>query len=400
VNIITVEDPVEYRISGIVQVQIHEKAGLTFASALRSVLRQDPDVVLIGEIRDRETAAIAIQASLTGHLVFATLHTNDACSSIVRLTDLGVDSVKLAGALKGVVAQRLIRRLCTSCKQVANAGVPRRLTGTIPEDSMIYVPIGCNECSMTGYSGRVAVTEVLVATPEIERAIAANEPSERLLAAARTSGTRSLWGCGCAQLLAGNTSAQELVRVIEPEHSRHDPAEPHSAYYSPKASVYERPPEPTMTKITPGVIELFVIRHNGGDWRVLVLQRAADGKRPGSWETVYGKIDAREKPEKAAVRELAEETGLEPESLYNVTVSSFYLHASSTIQMCITFAAFVSDDAEVALGEEHQRFEWLSFDDACERFTWPREAHALRDARQLLGQGNAGAVEDVLRIQF
>ena len=112
VNIITVEDPVEYRIPGIVQVQIHEKAGLTFASALRSVLRQDPDVVLIGEIRDRETAAIALQASLTGHLVFATLHTNDACSSITRLTDLGVDSAKLAGALKGVVAQRLIRRLC------------------------------------------------------------------------------------------------------------------------------------------------------------------------------------------------------------------------------------------------------------------------------------------------
>ena len=125
VNIITVEDPVEYRIPGIVQVQIHEKAGLTFASALRSVLRQDPDVVLIGEIRDRETAAIALQASLTGHLVFATLHTNDACSSITRLTDLGVDSAKLAGALKGIVAQRLIRRLCPACKQVANAGVPR-----------------------------------------------------------------------------------------------------------------------------------------------------------------------------------------------------------------------------------------------------------------------------------
>ena len=156
VNIITVEDPVEYRIPGIVQVQIHEKAGLTFASALRSVLRQDPDVLLIGEIRDRETAAIALQASLTGHLVFATLHTNDACSSITRLTDLGVDSAKLAGALKGVVAQRLIRRLCPACKLVANAGVPRRLVGSIPEDSMIYVPVGCRECSMTGYSGRVA----------------------------------------------------------------------------------------------------------------------------------------------------------------------------------------------------------------------------------------------------
>ncbi|HEX9248358.1 MAG TPA: ATPase, T2SS/T4P/T4SS family, partial [Gemmatimonadaceae bacterium] len=300
VNIITVEDPVEYRIPGIVQVQIHEKAGLTFASALRSVLRQDPDVVLIGEIRDRETAAIAIQASLTGHLVFATLHTNDACSSIVRLTDLGVDPVKLAGALKGVLAQRLIRRLCPACKLVANAGVPRRLAGSIPEDSMIHVSMGCKECSMTGYSGRIAVTEVLVATPEIERSIAAGDPPERLLASARASGTRSLWGCGRAQLLAGNTSAQELVRVIEPEASRHDPSVNHPAYNSPKPIVYERMLDQTMTKITPGVIELFVIRHNGGDWRVLTLQRAADGKRPGSWETVYGKIDAREKPEKAA----------------------------------------------------------------------------------------------------
>src|SRR6266550_3143526 len=398
VNIITVEDPVEYRIPGIVQVQIHEKAGLTFASALRSVLRQDPDVVLIGEIRDRETAAIAIQASLTGHLVFATLHTNDACSSIVRLTDLGVDPVKLAGALKGVLAQRLIRRLCHACKLVANAGVPRRLAGSIPEDSMIHVSMGCKECSMTGYSGRIAVTEVLVTTPEIERSIAACDPPDRLLASARASGTRSLWGCGRAQLLAGNTSAQELVRVIEPESSRHDPAVNHPAYNSPKPIVYERMPDQTMTKITPGVIELFVIRHNGGDWRVLTLQRAADGKRPGSWETVYGKIDAREKPEKAAVRELREETGLEPESLYNVTVSSFYLHATGTIEMCITFAAFVSEDADVTLSEEHQRFEWLSLDDACKRFTWPREAHALRDARHLLGGGDAGPVEDVLRI--
>jgi type II secretory ATPase GspE/PulE/Tfp pilus assembly ATPase PilB-like protein/8-oxo-dGTP pyrophosphatase MutT (NUDIX family) len=398
VNIITVEDPVEYRIPGIVQVQIHEKAGLTFASALRSVLRQDPDVVLIGEIRDRETAAIAIQASLTGHLVFATLHTNDACSSIIRLTDLGVDSAKLAGALKGVVAQRLIRRLCPACKLVANAGVPRRLVGTVPEDSLIYVPRGCKQCSMTGYSGRVAVTEVLVTTPEIERSIASNDPPERLLEAARGSGTRSLWSCGCAKLVAGNTSAQELVRVIEPETSRHHQVSPQPAYNSPQRIVYEKPLEFAMTKITPGVIELFVIRHNRGDWRVLTLQRAADGKRPGSWETVYGKVDAREKPEKAAVRELREETGLDPEALYNVTVSSFYLHESRTIQMCMTFAAFVSEDAEITLSEEHQRFEWLSVDDACDRFTWPREAHALRDARHLLGRGDAGPVEDVLRI--
>ncbi len=398
VNIITVEDPVEYRIPGIVQVQIHEKAGLTFASALRSVLRQDPDVVLIGEIRDRETAAIAIQASLTGHLVFATLHTNDACSSIVRLTDLGIDPVKLSGALKGVVAQRLIRRLCPACKLVANAGVPRRLVGPIPEDSMIYVSMGCKECSLTGYSGRVAVTEVLVATPEIERSIAAGDPPERLLAAARSSGTRSLWGCGCAQLLAGNTSAQELVRVVEPEGARGGTRGPGTGYDLAKPIIYERRVQSPMTQIVPGVVEVYVIRHNRGDWRVLVLQRAPDASRPGSWELVYGKIDAGERPEHAAVRELREETGLDVQALYNVTVNSFYLHTTQTIQMSIVFAAFVGEDSAVALSEEHQRFEWLTVDEACERFTWPRAARGLKDVRHLLAQGDAGPAEDALRI--
>jgi type II secretory ATPase GspE/PulE/Tfp pilus assembly ATPase PilB-like protein/8-oxo-dGTP pyrophosphatase MutT (NUDIX family) len=398
VNIITVEDPVEYRIPGIVQVQIHEKAGLTFASALRSVLRQDPDVVLIGEIRDRETAAIALQASLTGHLVFATLHTNDACSSITRLTDLGVDSAKLAGALKGVVAQRLIRRLCPACKLVANAGVPRRLVGSIPESSMIYMPVGCSECAMTGYSGRIAVTEVLVATPEVERAIANNDPPDRLLAAARESGIRSLWGCGAAQLVAGNTSAQELVRVLEPEGARDNPRERGTGYDLPRPITYERRVKKGETKIVAGVVEVYVIRHNGGDWRVLTLQRAPDAKRPGSWETIYGKTDSGERPEDAAVRELREETGLEANALYNVTVNSFYLHQSHTIQMCVVFAAFVADEAEVTLGEEHQRFDWLSVEEACGRYTWPREAHSLRDARRLLATGDAGPVEDVLRI--
>jgi type II secretory ATPase GspE/PulE/Tfp pilus assembly ATPase PilB-like protein/8-oxo-dGTP pyrophosphatase MutT (NUDIX family) len=398
VNIITVEDPVEYRIAGIVQVQIHEKAGLTFASALRSVLRQDPDVLLIGEIRDRETAAIAIQASLTGHLVFATLHTNDACSSITRLTDLGVDSVKLAGALKGVVAQRLIRRLCPACKLVANAGVPRRLLGSIPESSLVYIPVGCIQCAMTGYSGRIAVTEVLVTTPEIERAIANDDPPDRLLAAARASGTRSLWGCGAAQLVAGSTSAQELVRVLEPEGARRDTRQAGTHYELPKPAIYERHVKKGETKIVPEVVEVYVIRHNGGDWRVLALQRAADAKRPGSWETVYGKIDSGERPEDAAVRELSEETGLEVKALYNVSVNSFYLHAKQTIEMCIVFAAFVDDDAEVTIGEEHQRFEWLPVDEACDRYTWPREAHSLRDAHRLLGRGDAGPVEDVLRI--
>ncbi len=398
VNIITVEDPVEYRIPGIVQVQIHEKAGLTFASALRSVLRQDPDVLLIGEIRDRETAAIAIQASLTGHLVFATLHTNDACSSITRLTDLGVDSVKLAGALKGVVAQRLIRRLCPACKQVANAGVPRRLVGSIPESSMIYMPVGCRECGMTGYSGRIAVTEVLVTTPEVERAIAANEPPDRLLAAARASGTRSLWGCGAEQLVAGNTSAPELVRVLEPEGARADTREPGTGYDLPKPIIYERRVKKGETRIVAGVVEVYVIRRNGGDWRVLVLQRSPTATRPGSWELVYGKIDAGERPERAAVRELHEETGLEVQALYNVTVNSFYLHTTQTIQMSIVFAGFVSEDSEITLGDEHQRFEWLSVDEACDRFTWPRAARGLRDVWHLLARGDAGPVEDALRI--
>jgi type II secretory ATPase GspE/PulE/Tfp pilus assembly ATPase PilB-like protein/8-oxo-dGTP pyrophosphatase MutT (NUDIX family) len=397
VNIITVEDPVEYRIPGIVQVQIHEKAGLTFASALRSVLRQDPDVLLIGEIRDRETAAIALQASLTGHLVFATLHTNDACSSITRLTDLGLDSAKLAGALKGVVAQRLIRRLCPACKLVANAGVPRRLVGSIPENSMIYVPVGCRECSMTGYSGRLAVTEVLVATPEIERAIAGDAPPDQLLAAARVSGTRSLWACGASQLLAGNTSAQELVRVIEPE-TPGRAGEKGTGYDSSRSMVYERPTRKPMTQIVPGVVEVYVIRHNAGDWRALILQRAPDTIRPGSWETVYGKIDSGERPEQAAVRELSEETGLELNALYNVTVSSFFLHATQTIQMAIVFAGFVDGDSDVTLSDEHQRYEWLPVDEACERFTWPRSAQALRDARHLLARGDAGPVEDVLRV--
>jgi dihydroneopterin triphosphate diphosphatase len=239
---------------------------------------------------------------------------------------------------------------------------------------------------------------VLVTTPEIERAIAANEPPARLIATSRASGTRSLWACGCAQIVAGNTSVQELVRVIEPEASRDDPMPPESAYNSPNRMLYEKPRDSSVTKITPGVIEVFVIRHNGGDWRVLLLQRAADGKRPLSWETVYGKIDRGERPERAAIRELREETGLEPESLYNVTVSSFYLHESQTIQMCITFAAFVSEDSAVALAEEHQGCEWVSLQEACERFTWPREAQALRDARHLLARGNAGPVEDVLRI--
>jgi 8-oxo-dGTP pyrophosphatase MutT (NUDIX family) len=131
---------------------------------------------------------------------------------------------------------------------------------------------------------------------------------------------------------------------------------------------------------------------------VLTLQRASDTKRPDSWETVYGKIDEDERPERAAVREVEEETGLEIDALYNLTVSSFYLHEKRTVQMAIAFVAFVDDSASVALSEEHREFAWLSVDDACNRFTWPRAAAALRDARHLFQRGDAGPVEDVLRV--
>ena len=157
VNIVTVEDPVEYRIQGIVQVQVHEKAGLTFAAALRSILRQDPDVVLVGEIRDKETAQIATQASLTGHLVLSTLHTNDAANAVTRLVDIGMEAYKISSALRGVVAQRLMRRLCPTCKEVWVEQIPLKLQRWIPSDTPVYRAVGCPECAMTGYRGRFSI---------------------------------------------------------------------------------------------------------------------------------------------------------------------------------------------------------------------------------------------------
>ena len=215
VNIITVEDPVEYRIQGIVQVQVNEKAGLTFASALRSILRQDPDVVLLGEIRDKETATIAVQASLTGHLVLSTLHTNDAASSVTRLVDIGVDGYKIAAALKGIVAQRLLRKLCTHCRELWAEPIPPRLQKWIPAATPLYKAVGCPECSMTGYRGRLAIVEVLATNPEIERRIVAGESAERVADAARQGGMRSLFESGLAHVLKGETTLEELLRVCE-----------------------------------------------------------------------------------------------------------------------------------------------------------------------------------------
>ena len=215
VNIVTVEDPVEYRLTGIVQVQVNEKAGLTFASALRSILRQDPDIVLVGEIRDKETAMTAVQASLTGHLVLSTLHTIDAASSVTRLVDIGIESYKLAGALKGIVAQRLIRLLCPACKKASTDPIPERLRRWVPEGTTLYLEVGCNACSQTGYRGRRAITEVLITTPELERRVTANESGERLAEAARDGGMKSLWESGVQQALRGDTSFEELLRILE-----------------------------------------------------------------------------------------------------------------------------------------------------------------------------------------
>ena len=215
VNIVTVEDPVEYRLQGVVQVQVHEKAGLTFAAALRSILRQDPDVVLVGEVRDRETAATAVQASLTGHLVLTTLHTIDAASSITRLTDIGVESYKLAAALKGIIAQRLLRRVCPQCREVWMDPIPDRLRAWIPAGTPLFRAAGCDNCSRTGYRGRMAVVEVLVSNPEVERRISAGESVDRVADAAREGGMRSLWESGVSRVVGGETTVEELLRVLE-----------------------------------------------------------------------------------------------------------------------------------------------------------------------------------------
>jgi len=215
VNIVTVEDPVEYRMQGIVQVQVQEKAGLTFGSALRSILRQDPNVILVGEIRDKETAQIAVQASLTGHLVLSTLHTNDAANAVTRLVDIGVEAYKIAAALRGVIAQRLMRKLCPTCKEVWMEAPPEKIRKWIPTGTPMYRAAGCPDCAMTGYRGRFSIIEVLTVSPEVERRIAAGEPAARIADAARLAGMKSLWDSGLAHVMRGESTIDELMRVVD-----------------------------------------------------------------------------------------------------------------------------------------------------------------------------------------
>jgi type II secretory ATPase GspE/PulE/Tfp pilus assembly ATPase PilB-like protein/CheY-like chemotaxis protein len=251
VNIVTVEDPVEYRMQGIVQVQVQEKAGLTFAAALRSILRQDPNVVLVGEIRDKETAQIAVQASLTGHLVLSTLHTNDAANAVTRLVDIGVESYKIAASLRGVVAQRLMRKLCLTCKEVWMEAPPERLRRWIPKGTPLYRAAGCPDCAMTGYRGRFSILEILTMTPELERLIAAGETAGRIADAAQRGGMKSLWDSGLAHVARGESTLDELTRVVDipDEPEAPSPQEPRvsrgsAARRSPGAGTVGVPPEP------------------------------------------------------------------------------------------------------------------------------------------------------------
>ena len=210
-NILTVEDPVEYAVEGVGQTQVNPKVGLTFAAGLRAILRQDPDVVMVGEIRDRETAEIAVQASLTGHLVLSTVHTNDAAGAITRLRDMGIEPFLLASTLRAVIAQRLVRRLCPACREpmAADAAVAALLS--IPEGTTIFRPAGCDDCGGTGFKGRVGVFEAIRVTDDIRRYVLAGD--EGGLAAAAFRDTPALDGAARQLVLDGVTVAEEAIRV-------------------------------------------------------------------------------------------------------------------------------------------------------------------------------------------
>jgi type IV pilus assembly protein PilB len=215
-KIITVEDPVEFRLNGISQIHVNPKAGLSFATALRSILRSDPDVVMVGEIRDPETARIAIEAAMTGHLVFSTLHTNDAPSAVTRLVEMGVEPFLVASAIECVLAQRLARKLCERCK-VPYSPAPELLieNGIEDEDAVFYRAMGCNACSNTGYRGRVALVELMMVTEEIEKLTVERVSSEDVRRMALKQGMRSLRDDGILKVLAGVTSIEEVLRIVE-----------------------------------------------------------------------------------------------------------------------------------------------------------------------------------------
>src|SRR5947199_5466060 len=214
-KIITIEDPIEYQLRGVNQIQVSEKAGLTFARGLRSILRHDPDVILIGEIRDQETAQIAVQASLTGHLVFSTLHTNDAPGALTRLVDMGVEPYLVASSLEAVLAQRLVRVLCKHCKQVDDSATAQafKLQVGIPANTKIYRSVGCRECRQTGFHGRHAIFEWMNSDSEIRQLILKNVSSDIIRDAARRAGMSTLAEDGWRLVRLGITTVEEVLSV-------------------------------------------------------------------------------------------------------------------------------------------------------------------------------------------
>ena len=221
INIITVEDPVEYRLAGINQVQINVKADMTFASALRSILRSDPDAIMVGEIRDRETAKMAIESALTGHMVFSTLHTNDAAGAMTRLNEMGVEPFLTGSAVSAVLAQRLARKLCTNCCEMYSPAPEELISARISPDMaaaregmVLYRKVGCPRCSRTGYKGRIGIFQLLLMNDELETLVAQNASRDEIERAAAGAGMRSLWDDGIAKAAAGLTSLEELARIV------------------------------------------------------------------------------------------------------------------------------------------------------------------------------------------
>jgi type IV pilus assembly protein PilB len=218
VNIITVEDPVEYRLNGINQVQVNHKAGLTFAAVLPAILRSDPDIIMIGEVRDRTTAQLAVEAALTGHLVLSTLHTNDAPSAVTRLVEMGIEPFLVGSALDCVLAQRLSRRLCEWCKVEYTPTAAERSpihwpSTTIESPDVLWRPVGCRNCGQTGFRGRMAVTEVMPVSEQIEHLALARAPASEIRRAAIGEGMVTLRDDGLRKAARGDTTLEEVIRV-------------------------------------------------------------------------------------------------------------------------------------------------------------------------------------------
>jgi general secretion pathway protein E len=216
-NIVTVEDPVEYQLPGITQMQVKPQIGLHFGSLLRAILRHDPDIIMIGEIRDLETAQIAVQAALTGHLVLSTLHTNSAAATIARLRDMGLEDYLLTATLTGIMAQRLIRRLCPSCKRPHEVTTEMAAQFGLTQGSTIYEPAGCSNCRGTGFAGRIAVAELIVPDENIHRLILTRASHIEIEKAACAAGTQTMYQAGLRQVQAGTTSLGEVLRTVRLE---------------------------------------------------------------------------------------------------------------------------------------------------------------------------------------